>query len=154
MNFSKTMQLTRLCLPISLFVFFSCQNQAGQEKVQVSNAAAGMPPGFEEFYQRFHEDSLYQIAHIVWPLAGEAGVQEDSSRVVIREIEWLPEDWHMHRPVDFASNDYRREIEQVGEVMIIERIFTKVGNFGLERRFAKSPTGEWELIFYGDMRER
>lgn len=154
MNLKNTMHPARLFPVLAILVCFSCQNKPGQEKVQVSNAAAGMPPGFEEFYQRFHEDSLYQIAHIVWPLAGETGVQEDSSRVVIREIEWLPENWRMHRPVDFASNNYRREIEQVGEVMIIERIFTKVGNFGLERRFAKSPADEWELIFYGDMRER
>jgi hypothetical protein len=137
----------------SLLLWGACKNQS-DTNIQVTNDMAGLPEGFMAFYEEFHADSLYQIAHIVWPLEGEKGVQVGDGRVEIQSVEWLPESWKMHRRVDFSKGEYRQELEPVGEIMVIERIYTKLGNYGLERRFAKSPSGEWELIFYGDMRER
>jgi hypothetical protein len=131
----------------------ACTQKPAPQGVAVSNATAGLPEGFTDFYDRFHADSLYQIAHIVWPLEGKTNVQIDSTKSMVLDTTWLPEHWQMHRPVDFNKGEYRQQVQQVGDVLVIERIFTQVGNFGLERRFAKSPSGEWELIYYSDMIE-
>lgn len=42
---------------------------------------ARLPADFVEFYRRFHSDSLYQIEHINWPLAGKQARQIDSGHV-------------------------------------------------------------------------
>jgi|GEM_PF-469715 len=137
-----------------LLYLVACTQKPAPQTVAVSNTTAGLPEGFTDFYDRFHADSLYQIAHIVWPLEGKTNVQIDSTKSMILDTTWLPEYWQMHRPVDFGKGEYRQQVEQLGDVLVIERIFTQVGNFGLERRFAKSPSGEWELIYYSDMIEQ
>jgi hypothetical protein len=112
-----------------------------------------LPAGFMDFYRKFHEDSLYQIAHINWPLSGETSVQTDSSHYAKRLTSWELTNWHMHRPVDFSTGDFKREFQAVGDVLIIEKISYKAANFGLERRFSLNDKNEWELIFYSDIME-
>ncbi|MFZ4633150.1 MAG: hypothetical protein ACOYNO_02975 [Saprospiraceae bacterium] len=160
MHLSRIQNAGTLSIQSTVLVTFSllcivcaCTQKPAQQSVQVSNATVGLPEGFNDFYDQFHADSLYQIAHIVWPLAGKTNVQIDSTKSMVVDTAWLPEYWHMHRPVPFDKGEYRRQVEQLGDVLVIERILTQVGNFGLERRFAKSPSGEWELIYYSDMIE-
>jgi hypothetical protein len=123
---------------------------------ETSATASGnaLPADFEPFYQQFHRDSLYQVAHIAWPLQGDRSVQVDSSTYQKQAHQWQPENWVMHRPVDYASGDYRREIRMLGDIVVTEFILIKAGGYGIERRFAKRPDGEWEMIFYSDMQER
>lgn len=108
-----------------------------------------IPDDFLTFYEEFHSDSLFQLAHISWPLRGEARIDSTSRG----EIQWKKEQWKIHRRVDFEKGEYKQELQMVGDVVVVERIRTSMGNFGLERRFAKQSDGSWELIFYTDMHE-
>ncbi len=94
------------------------------------------------------------MAHIVWPLQGQHTVTQDSSNSQVQPYSWQPESWVMHRPIDYASGDYTRDLQMFSESMVIERIRLKSYNYGLERRFARQPdTKEWALIYYSDMQE-
>jgi len=122
-----------------------------QESGSAMGLSGGLPNGFEAFYEQFHRDSLFQMEHITWPLAGQTGVYTDSTTMVVTDVAWAPETWRMHRPADLSGGAYNRVFKQVGDFMVIERIATKVGNFGLERRFAQYGDGRWELIYYADV---
>lgn len=119
---------------------------------QTSAGSEAVPADFITFYEKFHQDSQYQIAHISWPLQGDK-VQDRDTLQRVQEVRWDLEHWRMHR-ANFNANDYRIEREMIGDVMVVERVMAKAVNYGIERRFAKQPNGDWELIFYSDMRER
>lgn len=146
-----------LLLTLSLASFFACRNQSGKSKLTAEQTTQAsevkLPPDFLEFYQRFHRDSLYQMAHISWPLQGDASFQVDSTTYEKRSTTWEPKDWLMHRPVDFGTGEFKRQWDVLGDELIIERIAYAAANFGLERRFAKQFNGEWELVYYSDMQE-
>lgn len=129
-------------------------NLPGQPaQTTLTDSAGAPPPDFQQFYAKFHADSLYQVAHINWPLPGMDVVQTDSSHADLVHKEWQPAEWRMHQAVDFSSGDFEQELQLLGDVMVIERIRTAGANYGLERRFAKRPNGEWELIYYAYMHE-
>jgi hypothetical protein len=126
-------------------------SESGSEAVSMT-LPSELPADFVVFYQKFHEDSLFQMAHIVWPLQGQTGVQIDSTHSEKRPTQWQKESWRMHRAVDFSKGDFSQEWTSMSETLLIERIRTKGANYALERRFAKS--GDvWELIYYADMQE-
>lgn len=124
---------------------------SGSEAISLT-LPSELPADFAVFYQKFHQDSLYQVAHIVWPLQGQTGVQVDSTHSEKRPTQWQKETWRMHRAVDFSDGDFIQEWTPMSETLLIERIRTKGANYALERRFAKSGA-EWELIYYADMQE-
>lgn len=138
----------------------ACQNQPAssantpdQAEQTTQAKEVKLPADFTEFYQKFHQDSLYQIAHISWPLQGDAAVRIDSTRMVKKPAVWEPEDWTMHRPVDFSTSEFKRDWDVLSDELIIERIAYRAANYGLERRFVRQFNGEWELIYYSDMQE-
>lgn len=140
---------------VACTAFYSCKN-TGSEGLSASNQVVTdgqLPEGFEAFYQQFHKDSMYQMAHIAWPLQGTKGLQIDSTTTGTQNTFWQPEEWHMMRLDLIESGDYIREMNPVGNLMVIERIRAKAVPFGIERRFAKQPNNEWELIFYSDIFE-
>ena len=147
---------------LSVFLFallflYSCKNKPSTASTPEETAAlpanAELPADFAAFYQRFHEDSAYQMAHIAWPLQGDVGEQIDSTHSRPKANTWTPETWRMMR-LNFSPKDYLIETEMLSEGFVIERIRARSVSFGLERRFAKQPDGEWELIFYSDVQER
>ncbi|MBK8965411.1 MAG: hypothetical protein R3D58_18985 [Saprospiraceae bacterium] len=152
--------LRTLLLLLVLAGLNACRNQTPSssnvpdQAAQTTQAAeVKLPSDFMEFYQKFHRDSLYQMAHIAWPLQGDASVKVDSTRQVKQATSWEPKDWIMHRPVDFSTSEFVRNWELLGDELIIERIRYAAANYGLERRFMKQFNGEWELIYYSDMQE-
>ncbi len=132
----------------------SCKNQSnpGVQADQVTQSAVRLPQDFQDFYEKFHRDSLFQLEHIVWPLQGDTSEQLDSTHFEKKDTYWQREKWHMQR-VDYDPNDYQRDVQTLGDVLIIERIRAVSANYGLERRFAKQPDGQWALIYYSDMQE-
>jgi hypothetical protein len=117
------------------------------------DASAALPGGFQEFYTQFHADSMYQVAHISWPLQGAEGIQKDSTRTGIQTKYWQPAEWRFQRLDAMAPGDFDRTINTLGEGMVIEKISAKAVPFGVERRFARKPDGQWELIYYADVHE-
>jgi hypothetical protein len=139
----------------ALVALYSCKNQASgnlnaSEQVVTSGA---LPEDFNTFYQKFHQDSLYQMAHITWPLPGSKGLQVDSTTTGTQSTYWQPEEWRMMRLDLIESGDFIREINPIGDMLVVERIRAKAVPFGIERRFAKQANNEWELIFYADIFE-
>lgn len=118
----------------------------------VSNASHP-DAAFMDFYEKFHQDSVYQMAHITWPLEGVSLEQRDSTHAVEKKM-WEPQNWRMHR-LDLLkdANAFEREWQLLGDVLITERLRWRAANFYMERRFAKQSDGEWALIYYADVLE-
>lgn len=135
--------------------WMACKQSQNAPKVEsVSTAEVQLPADFNSFYEKFHTDSLYQMAHIAWPLQGDKSEQVDSTHYNKANTVWQQSSWRMHRPVDYGSGDYKRQIQTLGDGLVIEYILITAGGYGIERRFAKQPDGEWNLIYYSDMQER
>lgn len=131
-----------------LVAFFACKNTA-DKPANTENTATEtpeLPAGFADFYQQFHSDSLYQVAHIVWPLEGLPN-NADSATVAAKTFHWTPEEWKMQHQFDFQVSEYKREIVPLTETIVMERILHQSGQFGMIRRFA-IVGGEWHLIYY------
>lgn len=145
---------------ISFLLFAACRdktpspsNTPAQPDQTTQIQGDRLPADFNEFYEKFHSDSLYQVAHISWPLQGLTTVQVDTSRQEKQAIYWEKADWRMHRPVNFSSGEFQRKLQVLGDELVVEHISYAAANFGLERRFVRSSQGEWELIYYADMQE-
>jgi hypothetical protein len=140
-------------LLLFIVLFWSCKNSspetAAKQETPATTDVASLPPGFSEFYQRFHGDSLYQMEHIIFPLEG-LPPDADSLSIAGGSFRWQQEDWVMHRQVDFQMSDFNRELIPVNELMVLERIVHKNGQFGMVRRFALV-AGEWHLIYYAGL---
>lgn len=131
----------------------ACQHRPTPASDAAALVSSGqMPPQeFLDFYEKFHRDSLFQMAHVQWPLAGEVSPSViDSVGTKKEQRLWQQENWRMHRPIELSGANFKREWQLLGEVMVIERIRESTTGMFLERRFAKSTEGEWELVFYSD----
>jgi hypothetical protein len=134
-------------LPFALILFFACKNQP-QEAPQ-NNAEEALPEGFTEFYQRFHSDTAFQMAHIVFPLEGLPH-QADAETIASGKFRWQAENWQIMRPVDWQMSEYQREIVPLNSSLILERIVNPENNIGMIRRYAIIGN-EWHLIYYAGL---
>ena len=135
---------------LSVFSFVACKNQS--KEAEQAGTAVQLPLDFLEFYEKFHQDSLFQIAHITWPLQGDTDEQIDSTHFQKKSILWRQENWKMQQ-LNFNRNDYVFDRQMMGDLIVIERLRPKTVNYGIERRFAKQGDGEWALIYYSDIQE-
>ena len=102
--------------------------------------------GFAEFYERFHQDSAYQVAHVQFPVEGlPSGA--DSLTVMRDDFVWTPENWRFHRRIDFENSDFTQQLSAVTDDLIVERITHNSGQFRMERRFTRWG-GEWYLTYF------
>lgn len=129
-----------------LFIsLFACQQNSTTTEQSVDKNLSE----FEAFYDRFHLDSAYQMAHINFPLEG-LPAQADSAELVDNNWRWQKEDWTMHKPFNRYDNNFKREFLPVGSTMIVEKITDGKTGFSMTRRFAKLDD-EWYLIYYAGM---
>ena len=131
-------------LPFALLLFFACKNQP--QNGTDTPPDTSLPEGFSEFYQRFHQDSAFQMNHIIFPLEG---IPDNADKETIESgtYRWQREDWHLMRSVDYQMSEYRRDFIPLTDEMVMERILHKSGQFGMVRRFAII-SSEWHLIYY------
>ena len=129
------------------FLLIYCKNNP--QPLQQTRAEGELPKDFLAFYQQFHTDSAYQMAHIEWPLKGESGSSQDTT-VKRQLIEWTPDKWRLMHLPDTTMSTLKRSFETVGEVMVIERMSYPMVGFGYERQFYKEENGEWRLIYYSE----
>lgn len=111
----------------------------------------GMPPGFLAFYQRFHNDSVYQLEHIVFPLQGLPSMA-DEEVITSNNYRWEKENWVLHQPFENAEGEFSRSFTKLSDEMVIENIQLAGGGYGMQRRFSKSGD-EWFLIYYAGMNQ-
>ena len=117
---------------------FSCKDKPTNHESQYS-LTDQIPSDFITFLQRFHQDTVYQINHIVFPLAGEENKFGEVSK-------WDKDQWKIHRPFNTQLTDYNRQYINLSS-LITEVIQDKYGLFRSERRFSKM-ADEWQLIYY------
>lgn len=124
-----------LIFVIATLLFASCKNKT-ENTTDISDYISNdLPSDFLDFYQKFHSDSLYQIAHILFPLKEK----QDQSL-------WQLSDWKMHKPFDDLGGQYQRKFTNLNGI-IIENIFDVKGMFQMERRYIKDTEG-YNLIYY------
>ncbi|MCB9036507.1 MAG: hypothetical protein H6557_07810 [Lewinellaceae bacterium] len=125
---------------------FSCRNQdntAPEEQLPAEYRS------FVEFYERFHQDSAYQMEHIIFPLEGLPR-EADSTLLAQGAFHWQKGDWRMQRGFNLQSSSYEQQLIPVNEDLIIEKITHKAGDLGMQRRFARFGE-DWYLIYYADL---
>ena len=143
---------------LSIFLFslsilsFSCNNSPGGPLQQASEMS-DLPKDFLSFYQQFHTDSSYQMAHIEWPLKGEKSVPQEDGGAKTELAEWEPETWAILHLPDMTDVGLKRSFETISNVLIIEKLQYPMVNFGLERQFFKEENDEWMMIYYAEMQE-
>lgn len=123
----------------------SCKQKTQTDPTIESGALKTLPGDFIEFYKSFHQDSIYQLLHITFPLAGK--MQDISGRDSI--VTWIAENWILHKsitPDDFWAVDFTIPMEGT----IMEFIHARNAGYYMERRFAKLGN-EWHLIYYSGM---
>lgn len=142
------------CLAGFALVMSACkQSPTVPQRPPGADAEVELPKDFAQFYEKFLTDSLYQIAHITWPLQGIKTIQQDSVTPGVSEAVWTLEDWRMHR-LDLINNgEYKRTFTVIGDFMVQEKVRALSVPYGIERRYAKQTSGEWELIYYASVHE-
>ncbi len=145
----------RFLLFLSLFATIACKQKQPANPVVTTSKTQKTPElsaEFLEFYKRFHQDSAFQMAHIIWPLEGNSTMTTDGDKVVQIPVKRNPSEWVMHKPLDSADSDFVQNWSFFDENVIEETIKYSAANYGMRRRWAKV-AGEWHLIFYSDMQE-
>lgn len=126
------------CLPFVCLV--ACKKSGHNHKHDHAHHQRGIstetPAGFDAFYNKFHQDSLYQMNHILFPLK----VKDDQSL-------WQAEDWEIHHNPLQDTVNVRRKINSMSG-LVIEVIYHVQGFFLIERRFMPTGEGEWQMIYY------
>jgi hypothetical protein len=147
------MLLIRIFLGLILLMLVACKgrNEAPNSTVQAEQSEP-LPADFDAFYQKFHSDSLFQMEHIAWPLAGRKGTLGDSTQVSVAHT-WSRDTWLMHRNTGLNPDEFLQKFFPIGEVIVIEKIYARGGPYGLEKRYARQTDGQWALIYYADLHE-
>ena len=125
------------------------QNKAPAAIENTVEEDEGLPNDFLTFYHHFHDDSLYQLKHILFPLEG-LPPQADSVILADKNFRWQQEDWVLHQPFENVNGEFSRTYEKINDRLIIENIRFMNAPFGMQRRFSKSGD-EWYLIYYAGM---
>ena len=112
----------------------------------------GMGEGFNEFYDKFHQDSLYQIAHIRFPLAG-AMADTDSLTYAQNPNPWTMANWRFQQKPDLGGAfNQTIEASPVLEGVVVETLVHLQTGLKIMRRFYRDPNDkEWYLIYYADL---
>jgi Domain of unknown function (DUF4348) len=146
--------LTALCL---VALFAACRQSTKAQIMASTTTTDGQQPteDFMLFYERFHRDSLFQMAHISFPLAGASLTQRDTTEEArTLPTTWNREGWRMQRlELLQKPQEFIREWRILDSIMVIERIRWREANYIVERRFAKESTNSWMLIYYADVLE-
>ncbi len=122
-----------------------------KSKNNVAVSSAGweqLPSDFHAFYEKFHGDSTFQMAHIHFPLAG---LPNGADSTQIGNFFWQQSDWEMHRmPTDTS---FLRIYSVPMSGFVNEVIKQKTPPYiGISRRFAKIGD-DWQLIHYVNANE-
>ena len=113
-----------------------------------AEAPLGKEGDFLSFYERFHEDSAFQMAHITFPLEGLP--RRDSTGGFPEDFRWQKEGWQLHHAFDPSDERFVQTFTAIGDAMVVEEIGDAKGMFSMQRRFAKIG-GKWHLIYYATM---
>ncbi len=146
-------------LVVSVFIFMAllftdCNSPLNPPKGDLKNdpskgVSRELPADFVAFYEKFHQDSAYQMAHIIFPLEGYPS-QVDSATIAEGTFRWYAETWRIHKMAAFTSSDFTRTFEQPISGMVNETVRQNGTPYAMFRRYYKRGD-DWFLIMYSDM---
>ena len=110
-----------------------------------------LPADFVAFFKLFHEDSTYQMAHIIFPLEGLLNSSGDGDTTSTTRYFWQRADWKIQHPFTDPGHNFEHWYEVSNDRIIEHWIQMKGTNLYMWRRFAKLDDG-WYLIYYQGMR--
>lgn len=114
------------------------------------SAVDTLPQDFVTFFNRFHEDSTYQIEHIIFPLEGLPNSTGDGDTLSGTRYFWQKSAWKKHNHFTDPGQNFEHWYEVINERIIEHWINMKGTNLHMRRRFAKLDDG-WYLIYYQGM---
>lgn len=132
-----------------LFVFVSCKTDVKVNDNESKQKAFMPDKSFAPFYERFHNDSVYQLAHINFPLQGMPQ-RIDSVGLATQEFYWEKGAWTFQQDFDEKETGFSKTVNAVSPTMVEETIVDRSGQFGIVRRFVKID-GEWYLIYFSGL---
>jgi hypothetical protein len=135
--------MKKITLLVCMVLCFACK------KKQEISTESGVAEDFTRFYDRFLSDSLYQMQHIQFPLAGMP-MDSDSSTAQLGNYYWDAATWRMHKPMDFKGTYFKRIITAPFPNVIQETVQDTMTKYAIMRRFTKMDK-EWMLIYYMNM---
>lgn len=109
-----------------------------------------LPADFVEFFDKFHGDSAYQMAHIVFPLEGLPPSNNLSDTIPGQRFFYQREDWVIHNRFTDPGGNFEHWYEVIDERLIEHWVQLKGTEMVIRRRFAKLDDG-WYLIYYSGM---
>ncbi len=135
---------------ILLLIIIACTIQCKDKGGRASEDAVGQEPSedFKLFYEKFSEDTVFQLSSIVFPLEGMPS-KKDEVDTIPADFRWQKNQWITHKKFDENNGTFKRSFLSMGDI-ITEIIQDGSGQFSMERRFAKTSDG-WKLIYYREM---
>lgn len=134
-------------------LIMSCKPKHGNEANEIANASsevkADLPADFMPFYKRFHEDSLFQLTSIDFPLEGLPD-NADPEYIGNDKFFYTSDQWEINRNVFDDKAKYDIQYNNIANVLIEEQITIKQYDLKIIRRFAKNGNS-WKLIYYGGL---
>jgi hypothetical protein len=133
----------------------SIQEKSLKENIRVDTSTTSNEK-FDQFYLRFHTDSLFQISRILFPLVGfntdksNENPEYDSVWVVDKEkvnYYWQRKNWTMNKLLaDSSKFKFERKIS---DTIISESIYIPDSDFRIYRKF-KLMHHKWYLVYYSE----
>ena len=131
----------------------SCNSKGGTSKTEESTAAPAdtLPGDFVVFFNRFHEDTAYQMEHIIFPLEGLPPSDGVNDTLTTTRYFWQKAEWKKHNHFTDPGQNFENWYEVHNDRIIEHWIQMKGTNLHMRRRFAKLEDG-WYLIYYQGLR--
>lgn len=100
---------------------------------------------FDQFYYKYHSDTLFQLRHTKFPVQGRMIHNEDfdTKTPIVRHRDG----WMIHTLDGFNDDEFVRTLTPVGDDLVVEEIIQLQTNFKIVRRWEKVE-GKWFLIYY------
>jgi hypothetical protein len=129
--------MKKYILLIAVVSLFFCCN-TGQK-----NELNGISNDFEDFYNKFHTDSSYQMEHIAFPLEGIPALQLQGLK---GKYNFQQADWKIHRSIP-DSNIVSQTFIEISPGIIEEEVLLENSGLTIFRRYSKIGN-DWFLIYY------
>jgi len=116
-----------------LCLTFACHSQRRTIAIEVNE-------NFDEFYSKFHTDSLFQIQRIIFPLEG--GRYDYNT-----EETWTPENWCIKKVSVYQVDSTEFSVEfNKNDTLVFERIYLPNSGFDFQCRY-RLISGKWYLVY-------
>lgn len=150
-SFGPLQWVFSVLLALMIFAGACKRNSNETEKLttvgNLENYSNELPQDFIEFYQKFHEDSIYQLEHIDFPLKGLPD-GADPEEKDFEDYYYTRDQWVLHKTFD--PKLFSTEMIVLSDIIIEERITERKYQLMIIRRFAKG-SGGWRLIYYAGL---